>query len=274
MEVFEIAFGEHVLKGEVFGGGPHLILCLHGFGNNRRMWGFLKKRLPEGVRMAALDMPFFGESEWSGEQKPPGAAELKTLVEQLQATFPDTTHLHLLGFSLGAKFALGIFQHSPSPIHSCLLISPDGLRIHPLYRFCIYNPIGRPLFKWTIRRPGFLLFGLRILYNLKIADAFKYRFVKKQFESRENRDLLRNVWIGYSNIRPDLKRVAERTVEWGTHWHVIWGEKDGILPTRLGRDFEKQVPGSVFHLVEGGHRLLHPPKQEVLTLIDTILKEL
>lgn len=251
-----------------------MLLCLHGYSNSLRMFAFLKNRLPEGIRLLAIDLPFFGNSTWSGKQIPPGPTEISSLISHLLSKFPDTKRLHLLGFSLGAKVAIGIFQHSPQAIHSALLISPDGLRIHPLYRFCIYNPIGRLLFNTVIRWPGFLLFGLRILYNLKIADAFKYRFVKKQFEEKEQRDLLRNVWIGYSKIRPDLDLLAKRTAQWKTRWHVIWGKKDSILPVKLGKDFERRVPGSEFHLVEGGHRILFPPTQEVLTLIDRILKEL
>lgn len=274
MEDFDIALGGHRLRGSAAGQGPALLLCLHGYGNDRSLFRFLVPRLPGHVRMVALDLPFFGESTWTEDGERPGPADLQALLRHLLERYPDTERLHLLGFSLGAKVAIGIFQHSPHPIGHCLLIAPDGLRIHPLYRFCIYNPIGRPLFKLAIRQPGFLLFVLRMLYNLKIADAFKYRFVKQQFERPERRALLRRVWLGYSDIRPDLDLVAARSREWSSKWLVIWGKADSILPPKLGRQFEAKVPGAVFHHIDGGHALLSAPKGELLTLIDETLKEL
>jgi len=255
------------------GAGPELWLALHGYGDDHRLFRFVGDFLPPNARLVLLDLPYFGQSQGELGAEKLDADWLVSFLTTLKAHFPDTRSIHLIGFSLGAKFALGLYQHSPFPIHQAILIAPDGLRLHPLYRFCIYNPVGKRLFKATLRRPGTFLFVLRSLYNLHIADAFKYRFVKRQFEKEERRKQLEKVWFGYAEIRPDLKEVARRTEEWDTHWHVIWGEKDTVLPVRLGNRFRKQVSNVELHLLASGHRLLHPPLDAVVTVLKKIINK-
>lgn len=250
-----------------WGTGPRLLLCLHGYGNDYRIFKFLAEGLPSDVRLVAADLPYFGRSHWRDENGSIDPNWLADFLPALRDHFPETTSLELMGFSLGAKLALGFFQHSPFPLRKICLISPDGLRIHPLYRFCVYNPLGKRIFKAVLRRPGAFLYVLRILHNLRIEDAFKYRFVKRQFGNPDRRAQLQRVWLGYAGIRPDLKRIASLAEAWDTEWHIIWGKKDSVLPPQLGNRFRKKVPGVNLHLVHGGHQLLPPPTDEVWTLL-------
>ena len=116
------------------------------------------------------------------------------------------------------QIALGLYQATQVPIARMVLISPDGLRIHPLYRFCIYNPVGKALFYTVLRWPGLFLLSIRMLYQLRITDAFKYKFIQRQFDTPEKRALLRRVWRGHSKLRPDLEVIAQRSTEVGTNW--------------------------------------------------------
>lgn len=257
--------------GRAEGEGNHLLLCLHGYGNQLDLFrGFLNDP-PPGYRVVSLDLPLFGKSILNQNTSKIEPLDLETLLQSIQASFPDLERISLLGFSLGSKVILSMVPVIPLPLEQVVLVSPDGLRIHPLYRFCIYNPLGRGLFKAVLRWPSGFLFVLRMLYHLKIADAFKYQFVKRQFEQPEQRKLLERVWLGYAALRPKINALATHSTTTATNWHLIWGKKDTILPVSLSERFMQEVPGAKLHLVDGGHRLLNKPGNSVEQLIRSLL---
>ena len=243
-EEFRIDIGEKGrLTGSVAGNGDKMLLCFHGYGQDRKLFEGLFKTPPEGWRLVMIDLPFFGESEWKSADQPILPVELDAFLQRLLKKYP-TKEVHLLAFSLGAKIALGLYQATSQKITSAILISPDGLRIHPLYKFCIYHPIGKRLFYAALRWPRLFLAVLKLLYKLRITDAFKYKFVSRQFETENKRTLLRNVWRGFSQIRPDLGIIVHKSEDWQTEWHVIWGDGDNILPLKMCEDFIDKVNGA------------------------------
>lgn len=266
------------IAGTAYGMGRRLIVCWHGYGQSRRLFLPLLDVLPADARVVMIDLPLFGK-------RPPGdvsaarsaentaALEMRDLDAFLQALLQryPADRIELVAFSLGAKLALGLYQSTVTKIDRMVLISPDGLRIHPLYRFCIYHPVGKALFYTVLRWPALFLMVLRALYHLRITDAFKYRFVARQFDAPHKRDLLRRVWQGFSLIRPDLPTIAGRSAATQTEWHVIWGATDNVLPMKLCQDFIQTVNGAKLHVVEGGHFLLQPPTAEVKALIQSIM---
>jgi pimeloyl-ACP methyl ester carboxylesterase len=271
-ENFSIPLGDRgVIAGSIYGTGSRMRICFHGYGQSRKLFLSLLPILQQDCRVVMLDLPLFGESQWADAGLPIFPADLSEFLRALLARYP-AEHVELIAFSLGAKIALGLYQATQVPIARMVLISPDGLRIHPLYRFCIYNPIGKALFYTVLRWPGFFLFVLKALYTLRITDAFKYQFVKRQFDAPHKRDLLRRVWQGNAQIRPDVAAIALRSAATGTAWHVIWGEADNVLPMKLCKGFIQKVNGATLHVVQGGHFLLNPVHADLKSLLQSILK--
>jgi pimeloyl-ACP methyl ester carboxylesterase len=270
-ENFRIALGNKgSIGGTSHGSGRRMLLCFHGYGQSRKLFAPLLPVVPADWRMVTIDLIFFGESEWNHEREPVLPADWENFLQQLLQKYPST-EVHFLAFSLGAKVALSLYQATKIPIRQVILISPDGLRIHPLYRFCIYNPVGKALFYSVLKWPWLFLFFIRMLYKLRITDAFKYKFIQRQFDTPAKRDLLRRVWRGHSKLRPDLEAIAQRSTDAETNWHIIWGAHDNILQVKLCKDFIQKVNGAKLHVVDGGHFLLNPPHEEVKSLLHEIL---
>lgn len=262
-ENFSISIGDRgVIAGSSYGEGERLLICFHGYGQSRKLFLQLLPLVSTGCRVVMIDLPFFGESEWPDRRQVVLPEDLDAFLRELLLRFP-AKEVELVAFSLGAKIALGLYQTTQIPIDRVVLISPDGLRIHPVYRFCIYNPIGKALFYTLVKWPSFFLFILKILYKLRITDAFKYRFVSRQFDAPHKRALLKRVWQGYAQIRPQIQVIAARSVVAKTEWHVIWGGEDNVLPMKLCEDFIQKVNGAKLHVVKGGHFLLNPLQDEV-----------
>lgn len=263
---FECTVGNGKIAGKSRGKGPRLLLCIHGYGNDRHLFDGITEGISgEHFRIVSMELPFFGGSAWP-EGSPISEKDLWQIWEVLSEQFSHKER-NLLCFSLGAKFGLGMIQANGSMLRNVALIAPDGLKPHPIYRFCIYNPIGRPIFRLVIKSPRFFLFVLRSLYKLKIADAFKYRFVQHQFASAESRAQLRRVWFGFSKIRPNLRRLS--VFPW-VKWHLFWGEHDNILPPAIGKEFVSIVPGAELHLLDAGHLLLKSKQNEIRAQLQSI----
>lgn len=263
--------GKGKVAGTAHGSGERLLLCWHGYGQDRRLFQFLAALAPAGCRVVCIDMPPFGESAWPDEGRPILPGDLDAFLQALLRRFPCES-VEVVAFSLGAKLALGLYGATQVPIRRMVLISPDGLRIHPIYRFCIYNPVGKALFYTVLRWPALFLFLLRALYHLRITDPFKYRFVKMQFEAPHRRVLLRRVWRGNAQVRPDIAAIAGRSADIGTEWHVFWGREDNILPLNFCEGFIQKVKGATLHTVDGGHFLLNPPHPDVVQRLKSILE--
>jgi pimeloyl-ACP methyl ester carboxylesterase len=269
-ENFTFAFeGKGSIAGTAAGNGAKMLLCFHGYGQSRHLFQPFFTSIPTGWRVVYIDLPFFGMSRWNASE-PITPADLNQLLAYLQEHFA-ATEVHVLAFSLGAKIALGMYQSTGAPIRSVTLISPDGLAIHPVYRFCIYNPIGKAIFYSVLRWPALLLFLLKVLYKLRITDAFKYQFVKRQFDKPAKRTLLKHAWQGFSKIRPDLDAIARKSKTQGTEWHVIWGAQDNVLPLKLCNRFIEKVNGAKLLVVDGGHFLLTPPNEQVRLHLQSML---
>lgn len=301
----EILVHNHPIFLHVAGSGPQLVICLHGYGNTGGLFDFLGEQISEGVRIVALDLPGFGNSPLPWHQPPnKGSASIESrngeitlkrgkpippkywadLLQSIINAFPETENIILFGYSIGARIALHWFSNfDPSipnpiisnqpPISKVILIAPDGLRIHPLYRFCVKNVVGRSLFRKTLRHPGPFLFILRMLYKLKLLDKARYRFVRGEIESKAKRELLEGVWLGYAGLEKNMPQIRERTQGWNTSWHLIWGEKDRVIKPKWGQKFADQVPGTVLSLLRGGHALLIMPSKKLKVMIDNLLKE-
>lgn len=90
-------------------------LCLHGFTGSPGSWAFLRE---QGVH--ALTPALVGHAE-PGDF--PGVTRFEDEVERLAALAPPGEALHLVGYSLGARLALGLALRDPGRVQSLTLIS-------------------------------------------------------------------------------------------------------------------------------------------------------
>lgn len=250
-KVIRVAAGGRSVMVQVWGDGPRLLVCLHGFGGSGENFKRMFPEAPAGYRVAAVDLPHFGGSFWEGEIPGNMPGELAAnLANELQAT-----DLNLLGFSIGARWALCMAGSSPVPVKRCVLISPDGLRRHFVYGLATGTAPGRWLFGLLMRWPGPLFAAAWLLKAIGILPGANYRFMRGQMATPEARALLRDVWLSYAVLRPDWRELSVGTSAMGTTWDLIWGKSDRITPVKSGDRFLRMFPKARKHVVAGGHFL-------------------
>lgn len=105
---------------ETHGEGPVLVL-LHGWGLNLRVWDTLARALSERFRLLSVDLPGHGRSGWRQ-----GETTLACQVGQIrEALLPrlGTSPYALLGWSLGAQFALQLAAERPPGLDRLVLVA-------------------------------------------------------------------------------------------------------------------------------------------------------
>ena len=102
------------LHGESVGEGPTLVLA-HGFTQTGRLWGRFGELVGRRRRVVSVDLPGHGASSEVAADLVSGGA----LLAQAGGTEP----FDLLGYSLGARFALHAALVAPERIDRLILIS-------------------------------------------------------------------------------------------------------------------------------------------------------
>jgi 2-succinyl-6-hydroxy-2,4-cyclohexadiene-1-carboxylate synthase len=102
-------------------GAPRLLL-LHGFTGNRSSWRHLEPRLGEVLQLIAVDLPGHGEAPLPGASGPDGfeatLAALERVVDRVGGG-----PISVLGYSQGARLALGLAMRAPGKVGRLILES-------------------------------------------------------------------------------------------------------------------------------------------------------
>ena len=126
----QFRYRNSVISYQRFGNGPLPVICFHGYGEGADVFSFFEKEAGDRFSFFAFDLPFHGKTEWN---------------EGLQFTISDLLKIVncetynrkpvLMGFSLGGRVALSLFDATSDKFCKLILLAPDGLKISFWYRF-------------------------------------------------------------------------------------------------------------------------------------------
>ncbi|MFP2896584.1 2-succinyl-6-hydroxy-2,4-cyclohexadiene-1-carboxylate synthase [Corallococcus sp. 4LFB] len=96
---------------DTWGEGPHTLLALHGFTGSGASFGHLRPLLGRSVRVVAVDLPGHGRTPLPEKTGRDGFLETVDAIVQLARGLGG--HVDLLGYSQGARLALGAAVQAP-----------------------------------------------------------------------------------------------------------------------------------------------------------------
>jgi pimeloyl-ACP methyl ester carboxylesterase len=258
--------GTLALSYRSFGHGPLPIIAFHGFGRTGSDFAFLEQALGDRATIHAFDLPFHGESPSTAERvdRPFEPEELRDFFRAF-ADHLDARQLVLIGYSLGGRVALSLLATLPERISTAILLAPDGLKTKPWYRALASSAWGRWYYGRFVERPAFVQWIVRSLRALGLMSEKMHRFLSDQTSTREKRDLVRNVWLSFRHVEPELGKVAEQLKAHGITVHLVFGRQDRVIRTVQGQALARHDREHVrIHEVEAGHRLLTPATADFL----------
>jgi pimeloyl-ACP methyl ester carboxylesterase len=252
MEARKLLYKSSVIGWRQFGKGPEAVICLHGYGESSRSFEFLAKYAGDRYSFYAIDLPFHGDSLWMEKE-----FTSNDLLEILDRICPGMRYT-VLGFSLGGRVALSLYENRPANIDRLVLLAPDGLKVNFWYWFATQTIPGRGIFRFTMKNPGWFFGLLKLSNGLGLVNASVFKFVKYYIGDAEMRELLFNRWMSLRQMRPDLKLIKKKVPEYKTPVRVVYGRHDRIILSSVGRRFREGIEEyCTVTEIESGHQVLH-----------------
>jgi pimeloyl-ACP methyl ester carboxylesterase len=244
-----------------FGSGPNIAICFHGYGEDGRLYSFFEKYAGSIYTFYALDLPFHGETEWN-EGLLFTAIELQQIVFEVvdQSNFNHSgkRRYTLLGFSLGGRIGLSLYQEQPEAIEKIILFAPDGLKVNFWYWLATQTLIGSKLFSFSMKNPGWFLGFLRAANKLKLVNASVFKFVNYYIGNKEARLHLYQRWMCLRYLKPDQQRIKDGIRQYSTKTRLIYGKYDRIILPVRGEKFIKGIEDFCsLVIIDSGHQVVH-----------------
>jgi pimeloyl-ACP methyl ester carboxylesterase len=155
-----------------------------------------------------------------------------------------------------------------------VLIAPDGLKMNRWYWLATQTGAGNRLFRWTMKRPGWLFGLLRTGNWLGLVNPGIYKFAVHYIDNDRVRQELYLRWTLLRGFRPDITRIraliAERKIPIG----LLYGRYDRIIRWDTGDAFCRTLPAEYCSLVvlDSGHQLLRPGNEGVILSLLSLSK--
>ena len=166
--------------------------------------------------------------------------------------------LSIMGFSLGGRIVLSLYQAMPGQIEKLILLAPDGLKVNFWYWLATQTWFGNKLFYFTMKHPGWFFGFLKMLNKLGLVNTSVFKFVNFYIGDKDIRQLLYQRWMVLRKLKPGIKRIKSLIQKNDTKLRLIYGTHDRIILPARGKKFirgiEKQCKLTVIH---SGHQVLH-----------------
>ena len=224
-----------------FGSGSEVWIFFHGFGQcHQDMLSFDKLRTSKQSYLF-VDLIYHGQSSWNTSEKALKKEEWKTiLLSLLQQESIDT--FHLVGYSMGGKFALLSYELLPKRIISLSLLAPDGIKTGLWYSMSNYPSGIHPLFKQVVFRPKRFFTLVDGLKTAGLLQKSLVKFVKTQLETRSKRAQAYLVWKVLGGLHLQLGTIIRQLRQHPIPVTLVLGEFDRMVSPKNLERFTAKVP--------------------------------
>lgn len=235
------------------GTGPELVFCFHGYGECCDTFNALATSLEHTHTVYAFDLPLHGKTEWNE-----GATCTPAMWQEvLQLCNPEGRPVILLGYSIGGRIALAMYQRYPESCKKLVLIAPDGLHVNFWYWFSTQTRIGNRVFKHTVEHPGWIFALVGIAYKTRLVNKAMYKIAHHYIDDTAQRKHLYARWTVLRRFTPRLKTIQATIQARDTALRMLFGKYDNVIPSGNGYRFAAPIPAQAQTVVtEAGHQLL------------------
>lgn len=262
MEPYLLVYKNSTVGYYRFGYGPKSAICFHGFGEDASTFNFLANYAGNQYTFFSIDLPFHGKTDWK-EGLNFTYHDLLKIVEIItrednEAPLISTRKLSLLGFSLGGRIALSLYEAMPDKIEKLVLLAPDGLKVNFWYWLATQTWLGNKFFAFTMKKPGWFFGFLKLLNKLKLVNASIFKFVNYYIGEAEVRRLLYARWTTLRKLKPGLNRIKNKIKENKTPIRLVYGKHDRIILSSVGEKFRAGIEEHcTLTVIYSGHQVLH-----------------
>lgn len=269
MESFFLSYKSSKVHYNKTGNGKRVLLCFHGYGESCTSFDFIEKYIIADFTLIAIDFPFHGETVWN-EGLLFAPADLLNIIEKIiQTTSLINPKIYLVGFSMGGRVALNLFQINPAQIEKVILIAPDGLHVNFWYWFATQNYFGNKLFHFTVQNPAWFFLMLTISNKIRLINQSIFKFANYYLHDKQVRTDLYNRWITMRKFKPDIKKLKKNVLTNNIQMRLLYGEFDRVIRYTNAKKFMREIESHcTLSIIDSGHQLLQEKNAaEIVRLI-------
>jgi pimeloyl-ACP methyl ester carboxylesterase len=262
MESCQLSYKNSVISYRRWGAGPRPVLCFHGYDEDASSYDFFAKHAGDQYCFYSIDLPFHGQTEWK-EGLNFSSEDLLIIINEIleQNNLKLQTSnfkLTLIGFSLGGRIALSLYQLIPEKVERIVLLAPDGLKTNFWYWLSTQTWPGNKFFSFTMKHPGWFFGFLKLLNKLKLVNASIFKFVNYYIGDKEVRRLLYARWTTLRKLKPHLQKIKQEVKKNDSRVRLVYGQHDRIILSSVGEKFRKGIEDHcTLSVIHSGHQVLH-----------------
>lgn len=259
-----LAYKNSIISYYRIGSGPEWVICFHGYGETGEGFSFLEKTAGNTHTFLAIDLPFHGQTIWN-EGLNFSNQDLSNIIGLLleENHQSQTTNYKLIGFSLGGRITLSLYELKPQQFSKVVLLAPDGLKVNFWYWLSTQTWAGNRFFAFTMKHPGWFFGFLQLLNKLKLVNASIFKFVNFYIGDQQARENLYNRWTALRKIKPNLSNIKTAIKKNGSLFRIVYGKHDRIILSSVGEKFRSGIENNcTITVIAAGHQVLHEKHAE------------
>ncbi len=225
-------YGQYSSKGlsmhySVYGEGKRVLIAFHGFGQDESAFDKLGEKLVQEFKIYSFDLPFHGKS--SSTKSPLEKSDVKDFFDGF---FREEAieRFSLLAFSIGARLAVTLVEQFPNRLESLLLLAPDGIGTHAVFRLATGTALSRNLFSFLTKNSHFLLPLVHFGTRLKMISPKEERMLKGQLNDATRRNRVVQTWLAFRKLELNPEVFASLLNEFAIPTFMVLAEGDGLVP--------------------------------------------
>jgi pimeloyl-ACP methyl ester carboxylesterase len=223
------------------GSGPEFVLIFHGFGQSHQdMLVFDRIRKP-GQTFLFFDMFYHGRSQWTDSSRELDTEVWQELIRLIQEQ--EGFHaFHLIGYSMGGKFALLTYELFPEQVKSLTLLAPDGIKTGLWYSISDYPNFFHQVFKRVVFRPNRFFGIVEGLSSVGLVEKSLVKFVRTQMETRSKRAQAYFIWKVFGGLYLQLGKIILMARNNPIPMTLFIGEFDKMVTDENLNRFSSKIP--------------------------------
>ena len=224
------------------GDGLPLVLLASG-AHDRHDYDELRDLLPPNIRSIAIDWPGHGES--SPPRTPASVIQFAEVAESAVAQLCPEGAV-VMGNSVGGFSAARLAITHPDLVKGLVIVDGGGFLPRSLLVRGFCAAMGRPGF---LRRV-YPSFSRRYMRAQTPADARALATGVATTRADPGLRTVADLWRSFSSRDHDLRANAAKIT---APTLIVWGERDPVIPVKIGRRINAAIPGSTLHVFDTGH---------------------
>jgi pimeloyl-ACP methyl ester carboxylesterase len=237
------------------GSGVERLLLFHGFGMDHSAFTSIAEDLSAQFTCYSFDLFFHGKSYWNNGETPLSMETWSLIMTKFFQT-ERITRFSVLGYSIGARFALGTFMAFPSKTARIILLAPDGIEVSLWYKLAVYPLFTRMIFRQMIRRP-FLFDSLtRISAYVTLIHPAMLRFAASQMSTAEKRGKVYNTWVVFRHLRFKRAELVKKINDNACEVSIYFASEDRMIKRNSVESFAVSLKNCRLSVLNTSHHQL------------------